>query len=47
MDWKNTWLLQLIKICFFVDSMQFMNSSLNKLVKKILNICLKNLVISS
>ena len=29
MDKKNPWLLQLIEIWFFIESMQFMNSSLD------------------
>ena len=35
MDWKNIWLLQLIRTLFFIDSMQFMNSCLDKLVKNL------------
>ena len=35
MDQKNTWHLFLNKNLVFIDSMQFMNSSLDKLVKNL------------
>ena len=36
MDQKNTWHFFLSKNLLFTDSMQFMNSSLDKLVKSLL-----------
>ena len=36
MDQKNTWRFFLSKNLLFTDSMQFMNSSLDKLVKNLL-----------
>ena len=35
---KNTWLLRLIQNLVFIDSMQFMNSSLDTLVKNLSDI---------
>ena len=37
MDWKNIWLLQLVKNVVFIDSMQFMNRSLDSLVKNLVD----------
>ena len=44
MGQKNTWHFFLDKNLVFIDSMQFMYSSLNKLVKNLLNEDFKSLV---
>ena len=44
MDQKNTWLFFLNKNLVFIDSMQFMNSSLDKLVKNLSDKNFKSLI---